>query len=148
MASELRTLQEAFQQALNTHDVAKMGALLAEDVMYWEANLPQPLKGRKAVQDHYRENWKAFPDASLRFTATVEGGDRIAGEGTWSATNKGPITMPGQPPVPATGKRAEGRFASVARVEKGKVKELNIYYDNMQFLAQLGLIPPPGSRPR
>ena len=54
--------------------------------------------------------------------------------------------MPGQPPIPATGRRAEGKFASIARVEKGKVKELNIYYDNLGFLAQLGLMTPPGSK--
>ncbi len=146
MASELRTTQDAFLKALNSHDVAGMGKLLAEDVTYWEANLPQPIKGRKAVENHYRENWKVFPDASIKFTTSVEQGNRIAGEGVWTATNKGPILMPGQPPIPATGKRAESNFASVARVEKGKVTELNIYYDNLGVLAQLGLMTPPGSK--
>jgi len=146
MASELRASQDAFLKALNAHDVAAMGELLAEDVTYWEANLPQPIKGRTAVVNHYRENWKAFPDASIKMTRRVEQGDLISGEGVWSATHKGPINMPGQPSIPATGKRADGKFSSFARVEKGKVKELNIYYDNLGFLAQLGLMPPPGAR--
>ncbi len=146
MASELRASQDAFMKALNSHEVEAMGKLLSEDVTYWEANLPQPIKGRKAVENHYRENWKAFPDASIKITSSVEQGDRIAGEGMWTATHKGPINMPGQPPIPATGKRAEGKFSSFARLEKGKVKELSIYYDNLGFLAQLGLMSPPGAK--
>ena len=146
MASELRALQDGFLKALNAHNVAKIGENLAEDVTYWEANLNQPIKGRRAVENHFRGNFASFPDASIKFTSTVEGGDRIASEGVWAATNKGPLTIPGQPPIPATGKRAEGKFASVARVEKGKIKELNLYYDNLQFLAQLGLMSPPGSK--
>ena len=145
MVSDLRALQDKFLEALNAHDVAKISANLAEDVTYWEANMPQSIKGRKAVENHYRENWKSFPDASIKFLTTVEGGSRIASEGMWTATNKGPLTIPGQPPIPATGKRVEGKFASVARVEKGKIKELNIYYDNLQMMAQLGLMSPPGS---
>ena len=146
MVSELRALQDAFVEAVNAHNVAKIGEKMAEDVTYWEANMSQPIKGRKAVENHYRGNFTSFPDASIKFTTTVEGGDRIASEGMWTATNKGPLTIPGQPPIPATGKRAEGKFASVARVEKGKIKELNLYYDNLQFLAQLGLMAPPGSK--
>ena len=145
MVSDLRALQDKFLEALNAHDVAKISANLAEDVTYWEANLPQSIKGRKAVENHYRENWKSFPDASIKFLTSVEGGDRIASEGVWTATHKGPINVPGQPPIPPTGKRVEGKFASVARVERGKIKELNIYYDNLQMLAQLGLMSPPGS---
>jgi len=137
---------DAFLNALNAHDANRIGELLAEDVAYWEANLPAPIKGRKAVEDHFRENWKPFPDASIRFTNRIASGDWVADESEWSGTHKGPLqTGPGQPPIPPTNKRAHGKAVSVAHVQGGKVKSLNIYYDNMAFMAQLGLMPGSGA---
>lgn len=141
-----RALADAFNRAQNAHDAAKIGQQLAEDVVYWEANLQQPIKGRKAVEEHFRENWKAFPDASIKVANRILSGDWVAEEGDWTATNKGPLNVPGQPPLPATGKRVGGKYVAVAKAEKGKVASLNIYYDNLAFLSQLGLMSPPGSR--
>ena len=137
---------DAFNKALNAHDAAKIGELLAEDVSYWEANLPAPIKGRKAVEDHFRENWKPFPDASIRSINRIVSGEWVADESAWSATHKGPIQAPGQPPIPPTNKRVQANAVAIAHVLGGKVKSLNIYYDNMAVMAQLGLMP--GSGPK
>ena len=134
---------EAFVNALNAHDANRLGDVLADDITYWEANLPAPIHGREAVKAHFRENWKSFPDSSLRLVNRVESGDWIAEEVEWTATNTGPINVPGQPPIPATGKRAQAMSVGVAQVQEGKMKRLNIYYDNMGMMAQLGLLPSP-----
>lgn len=138
-------LAEAFTAALNAHDATKLGEQLAENVTYWEANLPAPLEGREAVEAHFQENWKAFPDATVRVVNRIAGGDWVVDEMLWSGTNEGSIEMPGQPPIPATGKRAEGPGVAVAKAEKGKIASLKVYYDNLAFLMQLGLAPTPES---
>ena len=146
MASQTESvsaLADAFQKAVNAHDARKVGELLTEDVTYWEANLPAPIHGRKAVEEHFRENWKPFPDATIRSVNRIVSGDWVADESEWTGTHKGPIQAPGQPPIPATGKRVSGKAVAIARAEKGKVKQLSIYYDNMAFMAQLGLMPGP-----
>ena len=136
-------IADAFMKATNAHDVHGIGESLAEDVVYWEASLPAPLTGRTAVQNHFRENWKAFPDANLKLVRRIESGDSLADELSWTATNKGPINTGGQM-IPPTGKRAEGPCVAVVSVDHGKIKRLNIYYDNLAFLTQLGLVPPGG----
>ena len=139
-------LSEAFMEASNRHDVAKMSEMLADNVSYWEANLPAPIKGRDAVAMHFRDNWKVFPDSNIKMLNRVESGDWVVDEVEWTGTQKGPINVPGQPPIPATNKRAMGKAVSVAKVTGGKIESLNIYYDNMAFLAQLGVMGAPGSR--
>ena len=136
---------DAFVKALNAHDVAKLGDTLAEDVAYWEANLPSPIMGRRAVENHFRENWKSFPDATIRVTNRIVGEDSVVDEVMWSATHKGPINAPGMT-IPATGKKVQGLAVGVAKVEKGKIARLNIYYDNMAYLAQLGVMPGGGQK--
>ena len=135
------TVADAFENALNEHDVEGLGNLLADDVTYWEANLPGPIHGREAVKDHMRENWKSFPDSHLRLVNRVESGDWVADETEWTATHKGPINVPGQAPIPPTGKQMKGMAVAVGQTREGKVHRLNIYYDNMAFMAQLGLMP-------
>jgi len=135
------TVADAFENALNAHDIDGLGNLLADDVTYWEANLPGPLSGREAVKQHFRENWKSFSDSHLRLVNRVESGDWIADETEWTATHTGPINVPGQAPIPATGKRMKGMAVAVGQTREGKVHRLNIYYDNMAFMAQLGLMP-------
>src|SRR3989304_6851363 len=73
------TVADAFENALNAHDIDGLGNLLADDVTYWEANLPGPIHGREAVKDHMRENWKSFPDSHLRLANRVGSGGRVAG---------------------------------------------------------------------
>lgn len=130
---------DAFVKALNAHDAKTLGEQLAENVTYWEANLPAPITGRRAVEDHFRENWKPFPDASIKVVNRVASGDFVVDEVTWSGTHKGPLKTP-QQTIPPTGKRVEGLAVGVAKVEKGKISRLSIYYDNMAYMAQLGLM--------
>lgn len=137
-------LADAFLKATNAHDVNGIGENLADDVVYWEAALPAPITGRKAVQDHFRENWKGFPDSHLKLVRRIESGDWVADELDWTATHKGPINAGGQT-IPATGKRAQGPCVAVVGTDRGKITRVNIYYDNLSFLTQLGLAPAGGS---
>jgi len=130
---------DAFVKALNAHDPKKLGEQLAENVTYWEANLPAPITGRKAVEDHFRENWKPFPDAAIKVVNRVASGDFVVDEVSWSGTHKGPLKTPKQT-IPPTGKRVEGLAVGVAKVEKGKISRMSIYYDNLAYMAQLGLM--------
>lgn len=133
------------QRAMNEHNAAKISEHMAENVTFWEANMPAPINGRKAVEEHFRENWKTFPDATIRSVNRVIGGDHVVDEVEWTGTNKGPMEMPGAPPIPPTGKRARGKAVSVVKLEGDKIKTMNIYYDTLGFLAQLGIMEPPGS---
>lgn len=138
-------LAKAFYEALNAHDVAKLGEQLSDDIMYWEASLPDPINGREAVQKHFKGNWETFSDTTVKLVNRIESGEWIADQMEWTGTNTGPIEIPGQPPIPATGKQAQATAVAVVRTEEGKIADLKVYYDNLGVLAQLGIMTPPGS---
>src|SRR5436305_1833785 len=87
---------------------------------------------------------KAFPDGGMKLLTAVESGDTVIAEGVMTGTHTGPLASPAGE-VPATGKKIEFKFADVFKTRDGKVVEHRVYFDQMTFLGQLGLIPAPAS---
>jgi hypothetical protein len=52
-----------------------------------------------------------------------------------------PLPMPTGEAIPATGKQIRVRACDVATVEGGRLTSHRIYFDQMEFLGQLGLLP-------
>lgn len=77
---------------------------------------------------------------NIRMTSSIESGDAIAVEGILSGTHRGPMqTAAGE--LPPTGKRIELPFADVFEIQDGRVKAHRVYYDQLTFLHQLGVMP-------
>jgi predicted ester cyclase len=86
--------------------------------------------------------WSAFPDMKLSETYQLIAGDTAVTESTYSGTHTGTLRTPNGD-VPAAGKRVQGRQVSVQRVRDGQVWSEHLYFDQMEFLGALGLIPSP-----
>jgi steroid delta-isomerase-like uncharacterized protein len=84
--------------------------------------------------------WTAAPDSRHRIVRATETGDTIVVEGVYSGTHTGSLASP-QGPIPATGQAFAFPYADVFQVRDGKVASHAIYWDNMTFLGQLGLLP-------
>jgi len=56
----------------------------------------------------------------------------------YSGTHTGPLVGPGGT-IPATGRAFSFPFCDVLRAREGKFVSHHIYWDNVTFLAQLGL---------
>jgi ketosteroid isomerase-like protein len=63
-------------------------------------------------------------------------------EGIFSGTHTGPLATPAGD-VPPTGKPLRLAFADVFVIRDGLIVEHHIYYDQVAFLTQLGLMPAP-----
>ena len=96
--------------------------------------LPSPTAGDVIV--------RAFPDASIRVVSTVEAGDTIVTEGVYGGTHTGPLDSP-QGTVPPTGRAIDLPFVDIFRVRDGKAVVHHLYFDQLTFMAQLGLMPQP-----
>jgi len=83
---------------------------------------------------------RAFPDGRLESRGAIESGDIAIAEGIFSGTHTGPLEGPAGT-VPPTGKSLELPFCDVFRIADGKIVEHRVYYDQMAFLGQLGLVP-------
>jgi steroid delta-isomerase-like uncharacterized protein len=125
--------------AMNTQDIDQYRATLQE---YVEFVLPggRSLHGREAVMQHIQSQWRAFPDGHVAARNQIATQDEAATEIVLTGTHTGPLTTP-DGEVPPTGRRVEIAFVTVHRVKDGLVASERIYFDQLGFLVQLGLLP-------
>jgi predicted ester cyclase len=100
------------------------------------------LTGLDAFMAHEAVFATAFPDAQAELIRAVEAGDTVMTEGVFSGTHTGPLATPAGE-IPPTGNSLELKFADVFVIRDGLIVEHHIYYDQVAFLTQLGLMPAP-----
>ena len=142
--ADLKEIAERGTAAFNAHDAEALAALDDPNVVY---SSPGPAgrteyRGRDAGRD-YNQNWfDAFPDAKITVQNEVLADDCIVQEGTFQGTNTGAWkTEAGD--MPATGKAVNGTFCLVEKVRDGLIVSGNLYFDQVELMSQLGLMPAP-----
>lgn len=138
--SEARDLAEAHVRAFNERAWHRAPELYAPDLEVAEPG--GTTRGIEAFLGHVRGFAAAFPDSQLEVTAIVDAGDRAVVEGVYSGTHTGPLATP-QGEVPPTGRILRLPLCLVLQVSAGRIASNHIYYDQMVFAAQLGLLPEP-----
>jgi steroid delta-isomerase-like uncharacterized protein len=98
------------------------------------------LRGREQVREYMQIFWSAFPDMNIKESYQIIAGDTAVTESTYSGTHTGTLRTPNGD-LAATGKRVQGRQVSVQRVKDGEVWSEHLYFDQMEFLGALGLVP-------
>ena len=140
---EAREVMDRVTEAVFSNDSEAVKALYAADAV---AETPDQgtIRGADAIVAYLGEFLEAFPDASFEPAHKHEAGADAVDEGYFVGTNTGPLKGPtGE--MPATGKRVRARACDVATVERGVVTSHRFYFDNMDFLEQLGIAPGPGT---
>jgi uncharacterized protein (TIGR02246 family) len=89
---QLNAIAKKYNEAINNHDAAAMGALYTEDAIF--VTNTGPVYGREAIEKWYADGFKAFQPKNN--TATVDphsvrmlGPDNLTNTGDWSETDKG-----------------------------------------------------------
>lgn len=147
--ADLKDIAQRNIAAFNSHDANAVAALDHPDVV---STAPSPtgrteLRGREASKE-YNQGWfTAFPDARVKSTNDVVAGDYIVQEGTFEGTNTGTWRSEAGD-MPATGKTLKGQFCQVIRTKDGLIISSNLYFDQVQVLTQLGLMPVPAEAAR
>ena len=98
------------------------------------------LRGREQVREYMKLFWSAFPDIKVVSSYQVVTGDTAVTESTYGGTHTGTLRTPNRD-IPPTGKRVQGRQVAVQRVKDGQVWSEHLYFDQMEFLGALGLVP-------
>jgi len=99
------------------------------------------IHGRDNIVEYWRQMTDAVPDATYDPVYAFEIGDTAIDEGVFSGRNTGPIPLPSGEYVPATLKEVRIRGCDFATVEDGRIVSYRLYFDQMDFLGQLGLLP-------
>ncbi|MBN2355256.1 SgcJ/EcaC family oxidoreductase [candidate division KSB1 bacterium] len=127
------------QMAYNNHDANAVAQLYAEDAVCIDSGEPEPLHGRKAIQESYASFFRAFPDVTVEFINVFTSGDQFCAEYTTSGTNTGPMASP-EGDIQPTGRSVKIKGAFFVKVNaEGLVEEDRTYYDTASFIDQLGL---------
>jgi predicted ester cyclase len=95
-------------------------------------------KGRDGVLAFLRIFYTAFPDGRLSVMTLIEDGFRAAVVGVFAATHDGPLASPVGDVLP-TGRAVRFRWAALYQVDGSSLRSEYLFYDQADFLAQLGL---------
>lgn len=130
-------------QAFNAHDEERIRSMYAENCRM-EAPGDVRLEGPDQVTQFAMLWLNAFPDATVTVHNEVVAGDWVAHQFTFEGTHKETLAGPtGE--IPATNRRLSGRGAELFRVQDGKIVEDHLYFDQVQLMTQLGLMPEPAT---
>jgi predicted ester cyclase len=83
---------------------------------------------------------EAFPDLRLEIKQLLTDGSFAAAEGTIAGTHNGVLHTPNGDVAP-TGRAVELPWASVYVTDGDTLKSEHLFFDQMDFLGQLGLLP-------
>lgn len=129
--------------AANNHSADEMRDTLTDDYIHHDPGLPVPDADREThVQIIAGGMMDAFPDLHVTIHDMIAEGDKVAVRWSFSGTHKG--ELPGNPPLPATGKKIDVSAMATHRMDGDKLAETWVNFDVMGMLMQLGAIPTPG----
>jgi steroid delta-isomerase-like uncharacterized protein len=132
-----------FVEAFNAHDEQRIRETNGENVVF-EAPGDVRLEGREAATQYAMEWLNAFPDARITVHNEMVAGDWVVQEFTFTGTHTAPMQSP-MGEIPATNRSLNGRGIQVVRVEGDVAVEERLYYDQVQVMTQLGLMPEPAT---
>jgi len=141
--SSAQEIGQKFIDAFNAHAPDRIRELYGENVAF-EGPGDVRLEGAEATTQYAIAWLGAFPDVRLSVQNELVDGDWVAQECTIEGTHEGTLSSPGGD-IPATHKRLNGRFAQILKVEGGVLTDIRLYYDQVQLMTQLGLMPEPAT---
>ncbi|MGY1754369.1 ester cyclase [Blastococcus sp. SYSU D01042] len=134
---QARDIMDRLSGALTAGDRAAITGLYAPDAVLETPDGPR-IDGAEAIADYFAALARAFPDLSFQLVAGYEIGNTAIDEGFVVATHAGVLTTP-DGDIGPTGRSLRLRECDLATVEDGVVTRHRMYFDQLEFLVQLGL---------
>lgn len=135
---QARQIMDSLTRALEAGDRSAIRDLYAQDAV---AETPDAgrLVGPDAIADYLITLSIGFPDLTFELDWKLEAGDTAVDAGWVIGTNTGPLIMP-DGELPPTGKAIRARSCDIITVRDGLAVEHRMYYDQLDFMTQVGLI--------
>ena len=139
IVTDPKVLSAKYNQAFNSHDETVLRSLISPNARF-SAPGDVRLEGKDAVIG-YTNGWmKALPDAKINVTHEIVSGPWIVQEFTFTGTHTGPLTGP-MGTIQPTNRKVSGQCVSITRYENDLAVESRLYFDVVQLLTQLGVMP-------
>ncbi len=135
---DTKTLVRRFGEAMNARRLDDLDELVAHDfVRHCQATPEADVRSLQGFKEFLRKDFATFPDSVQTARHVVVEGDLVAVWATYEGTQMEPMG-----PFPASRRRMLLDYAAFLRLEKGKIAEMWVTWDNAAALAQLGHLPP------
>ena len=139
--SEARKVLEQAIQRWNATDRDGWAALYTEDVVY-EGPGGARISGLTDLKERYFDALvTAAPDRGSSDVVLIAEGDHVVEQARYVGTHTGTWRNPDGAEIPATGKKIDFPFVGIFQVRDEKISSIRIYYDQVEVLTQLGLMP-------
>jgi predicted ester cyclase len=135
---QAREVMDRLTDAVFSRDRDAVARLYAADAVAVTPDAGE-IQGNEEVVAWSSEFLDAFPDARFESVYAHESGNTAIDEGYFVGTNTGPLVSPTGETMPATGRSVRFRACDIATVENGVITSHRFYFDQMDFLGQLGL---------
>ncbi len=140
MSEPQKVLEQAIQR-WNATDRDGWAALYTEDVVY-EGPGGARISGLADLEEKYFDALvTAAPDRVSTDVVLIAEGDHVVEQARYVGTHTGTWRNPDGAEIPATGKKIDFPFVGIFQVRDGKISSIRIYYDQVEVLTQLGLMP-------
>ncbi len=131
-------LSQRHDEAFNTQDVEGRKAIESPDI---EVVMPgMTMHGPDQVIEVVKVFWQALPNGKIKPDNQFAAGETVVAEGTLSGTHDGPFRTPNGE-IPASGNQVTLRYATVKRFKDGKLISEHLYFDQLEFMQQIGAAP-------
>jgi len=141
--TEVKDTAARFVAAFNSHDERALLALHADNIKF---EAPGGFKAHTAKEaTEYAENWlTAYPNGKMTVRNEIVNAPWVVQEVVMEGIHTGPFESPNGTIQP-TNKKVNSKGIQVLKIENGKITEARIYFDMLETMSQLGLIPTPAT---
>ncbi|MGE3288649.1 MAG: ester cyclase [Pseudonocardia sp.] len=99
------------------------------------------LQGTEGARMFWQGYQGAFPDNQVVVRTVFGAGDQAVEEAAFEGTHTAPLVGADGTEVPPTGRRVSVPFTAVYGLRDGRVATFHLYFDQVEMLTQLGLMP-------
>ena len=134
LSQNLRTYEEVWSKFFNERDMDIITSeYFTEDVT---VVIPgDDIVGIEGLKNYYGNYLTGFSDAEFTFIDLFGQGDKLVKHWNFKGTHDGNFAG-----IPATGQKLNLYGTTLILMENGKIKQEHDFYDNLDFLTQLGLM--------
>jgi len=137
-------LMKTLDDSWNTQDWDTFNKRHTDSVaVYWPGQ-PDPTRGKHDHNAEAVEFFKTFPDNHIEndpYKVLFGQDDWTCSIARFTGTMKGPMKGPDGETIPATNRRFEIEFCTVAHWKNGEIVEEKLFYDLVGMLRQIGVMP-------
>lgn len=138
-ASDNLKLYKEFREAINSHDAKAVAAFFSADAVL-SVYGGMRLEGIEQIENYFTNTFVARPDYNVENVDILADEERVYSDSEYSGTFSGPDKRSDGSIIPPTGNFYFYNAISRAKIKDGKITELLIAMNQLDYFGQLGLV--------